>query len=172
MMCKLTVTFGVILAIAYQNAFTAHAAFIIVLHRALPGSIANMNEDLSTYIIKELGKPRARKAIVRKVCQRSGLGWRAAEQYVALVEAQYRRKMASRRTPALLFLSIVILLLGIGILGFNMQTLIVLFQQNLPGQVASFQGSDSQWTALFTGLALTVGGLVGLWKAYGILFAE
>jgi hypothetical protein len=29
MMCKQTVTFGVILAIAYQNAFTANAAFII-----------------------------------------------------------------------------------------------------------------------------------------------
>ena len=131
-----------------------------------------MNEDLSTYIIKELGKPGARKAIVRKVCQRGGLSWRAAEQYVALVEAQYRRKTASRRTPALLYLSIVILLLGIGILGLNLQDLIVFFQQSLPGQVANFQGSDSQWTALLTGLGLTVGGLVGLWKAYGILFAE
>ena len=131
-----------------------------------------MNEDLSTYFIKELGKPSARKAIVRKVCQRSGLNWRAAEQYVALVEAQYRRKMASRRTPALLFLSIIILLLGIGILGFNMQSMIVFFQQNLLGQVADLQGNDFHWTMLLTGLGLTVGGLFGLWKAYGILFAE
>lgn len=131
-----------------------------------------MNKDLSTYIIEELGKPRARKAIVRKVCQRSGLSWRAAEQYVALLEAQYRRKMASRRTPVLLFISIVVLLLGIGILGFNMQSVIVFFQQNPPGQVTNFQGSDLHWNALLTGLGLTIGGLFGLWKAYGILFAE
>jgi hypothetical protein len=165
-------TFGGSLAIPYQNAFTAKPPFIIVLHREQPRSIDNMNEDLSTYIIRELGKPRARKIIIRNVCQRSGLNWRAAEQYVALVEAQYRRKMAGRRTPPLLFLSLVILLLGTGLLGFNLQALIVFFQQNMPGQVASFHINDVHVTMLLAGLGLSVGGLFGLWKAYGILFAE
>lgn len=131
-----------------------------------------MNEDLSTYIIKELGKPRARKAIIRDVCRRSGLNWRAAEQYVALVEAHYRRKMASRRTPILLFLSILVLLVGIGLLGFNVQALIAVIQQNLPRQVVSLQSNDFHWTALLAGLGMTVGGMIGLWKAYGIIFSE
>ena len=131
-----------------------------------------MNEELTTFIIKELGKPRDRKAIIRNVCQRSGLNWKAAEQYVTLIEVQHRRKLASRPTPMLLFLSIVILLVGIGLLGFNMQVLIAFIQQNMPGQVANMQSNDFHWTALLTGVAMTFTGMIGLWKAYGILFSE
>lgn len=131
-----------------------------------------MNEELITFIIKELGKPRDRKAIIRNVCVKSGLNWKAAEQYVTLIEVQHRRKLASRRTPILLFLSIVILLVGIGLLGFNIQALITFVQQNMPGQEANLQSNHFHWTALLAGVAMTFTGLIGLWKAYGILFSE
>jgi hypothetical protein len=148
------------LANTFQNTSNGIHAFIIARHLPLPRSIAIMNEDLSTYIIKELGKPQSRKKIVRNVCQRSGL-----------VESQQYRKMAGRQAPPLLFLSIAILLSGMGLLGLHLQELIVFIQHNLPGQALNLQSSEYHWTALLTGTAMTIAGLIGLWKAYGKLFS-
>jgi hypothetical protein len=131
-----------------------------------------MNEELTTFIIKELGKQRSRQNIIQKVCERGGLHWKDAERLIALVEAQHKRTIATRQTPLLLFLSIGTLLIGIGLLAFNLQLLLAFFQKDVLGQVLSVQGSYYQMIGLFTGLGMTVGGMIGLWKAVGAIFPE
>lgn len=131
-----------------------------------------MNEELTTFIVKELTKHHDRKEIIRKVCERGGLDWKEGEHLVDLVEAQHGRTIAKRQTPLLLFFSIGTLLLGIGLLAMNLQTLFAFFQKDVMGQVLSAQSSYYQLLGLMTGLGMTVGGLVGLWKAMGALFPE
>jgi hypothetical protein len=131
-----------------------------------------MNEELTVFIIKELGKHHDRKEIVRKVCEQSQLTWKEAEQLITLVESQHKRTIAGRQTPLLLFLSIGTLLIGLGLLAFNLQILFAFFQSDVLGQVLSLQSSYYRLIGLITGLGMTVGGLVGLWRAFGDLFPE
>lgn len=131
-----------------------------------------MNAELTTFIIKELARHHDRKDIIEKVCNRGQLNWQEAEQLVTLVETQHRRTIATRQTPMLLFFSLGTLLLGIGLLAFNMQILAAFFQQDLFGQVLSLQSSYYRILGLVTGLGMTAGGLGGLWKAFGAIFPE
>ena len=131
-----------------------------------------MNEELTAFIIKELSRHRNRKDIVQRICEREGLNWKDAERLITLVEANHSRTIATRQTPLLLFLSIGTLLLGIGLLVFNMQILLALFQNDVLGQLLSLQSSYYRMIGLLSGLGMTVGGLVGLWKAFGAIFPE
>lgn len=131
-----------------------------------------MNEELTTFIVKELSKQRGRKAIIQRVCERGGLHWREAERLIVLIEARHRRSFTTPRTPWLLFLSIGTLLLGIGLLAFNLQIVLAFFQKDVLGQVLSLQSNSYQVLGLITGLGMTVGGLIGLWKAFGVIFPE
>lgn len=133
-----------------------------------------MDEELTPFIIKELSKHRDRKDIVRRVCKQAGLHQKEAERLIILIEAQHRRMLANRKhqTPWLLFVSIGTLLLGIGLLGFNLQLVLAFFQKDVLAQVLSLQSNSYQMTGLLTGLGMTVGGLIGLWKSFGIIFPE
>jgi hypothetical protein len=131
-----------------------------------------MNEELTVFIIKELGKYQHRDKVIRKVCEKSGLTWRSAEQLIALVEANHRRTMVIHPTPPLLFLSIGILLLGIGLLAFNIQIFLAFFQKDLLGQLLIVQGTSYQIIGLTIGMGMTLGGMIGLWKAFGVIFPD
>lgn len=131
-----------------------------------------MNEELTAFIVRELTKHHDRKEIVRKVCERGRLDWKDAERLVDQVEAQHGRTIATRQTPLLLFFSIGTLLLGIGLLAMNLQPLLAFFQKDTMGQVLSAQSSYYQILGLVTGLGMSTGGLVGLWKAMGAIFPE
>jgi hypothetical protein len=129
-----------------------------------------MNEELTAFIIKELTKHRERKDIIQKVCERGGLNWKDAERLITLVESNHKRTISTGQAPLMLFLSIGTLLLGIGLLAFNMQTLLAFFQKDVLGQILSAQSSYYRILGLITGLGMTVGGLIGLWKAFGSIF--
>ncbi|HSL44532.1 MAG TPA: hypothetical protein VK897_13935 [Anaerolineales bacterium] len=131
-----------------------------------------MNDELTTIIIKEFVKHHDRKEIIRKVCEQGGLNWREAEQLVALVEAQHRRTIATRQSPLLFFLSIGTLLLGLGLMAFNMEILFAIFQRDLIGQLLSVQSGYYRMIGLATGFGMTAGGLIGLWKGLLAIFPE
>ena len=131
-----------------------------------------MNEELTAFIIKQLRKHRDRRHVIQKVCERGGLNWREAERLLILVEARHKRSIVPDKSPWLLFLSIGTLILGIGLLGFNLQILLAIFHQGVLGQILSLQSSSYRMIGLITGLGMTVGGLVGLWKAFGTIFPE
>jgi len=133
-----------------------------------------MNDELTAFIVKELAKHRDRKDIVRKVCERGGFHWKEAERLITLIEARHRRMLANRKhpTPWLLFLSIGMLLLGIGLLGFNLQLVLAFLQKDVLSQVLSLRTNSYQVIGLMTGLGMTIAGMIGLWKSFGIIFPE
>lgn len=131
-----------------------------------------MNEDLTRFIIKQLGNYGDRKKVVQRVCKKSGLRWKDAERLVILVEAQHKRTITEYRSqsPVLLFVSITALLLGIGLLTYNLQILLAVSPGNIPEQIASLRGNSYRLIELGMGLGVTIGGMSGLWKALGIIF--
>jgi hypothetical protein len=131
-----------------------------------------MNQELTAFIIQELAQHRNRKDIVRKVCERAALPWKDAERLITLVEAQHRQSIPVPRTPWMLFLSIAALLLGIGVLAFNLQMILAFFQKDVLHQVLSLRSNSYQVIGLITGLGMTAGGLIGLWRAFGVIFPE
>lgn len=131
-----------------------------------------MNDELTTFIIKELSRQRKRRDIIHGVCQRGGLGWKQAEQLVILIEAKHKRSIVVQQAPLLLFLSIGILILGIGLLGFNLQVLLAFVQKEVLVQILSLQSGSYQVMGLLTGFGMTIGGMVGLWKSFGTIFPK
>ena len=129
-----------------------------------------MNDELTTFIIKELSRQRDRRNIIQRVCERGGLSSKQAQQLVILIEAKYNRSIVIQQAPLLLFLSIGILILGIGLLGFNLQVLLEFIHKDMLGQISSLQSGSYRALGLLTGLGMTLGGLIGLWKSFDTIF--
>jgi hypothetical protein len=109
---------------------------------------------------------------VQRVCEWGGLNRKDAERLVTLLEARRRHALRIPQTPWLLFLSIGILLLGIGLLALNLQIILAFFQKDALGQVLSLRSNSYQAIGLITGLGMTIGGLIGLWKSFQLIFPE
>jgi hypothetical protein len=120
-------------------------------------------EELINLIIKELGRHRHRQEIVRKICEASTLSWSEAERLIAEVEEQNKRKIATRQGPLLIFLSIGTLVLGIGLLAYNVELLVAIFNRDLLGQILALRSGYYRLIGLVTGLAMTIGGPYGIW---------
>jgi hypothetical protein len=72
----------------------------------------------------------------------------------------------------LLFVSIGTLILGIGLLGFNLQLVLAFLQKDVLSQVLSLQTNSYQMIGLITGFGMTIAGLIGLWKSFEVIFPE
>ena len=131
-----------------------------------------MNEELTTFIIRELSKNHNRQNIIRRVSESAGLTWKQAEQLTILVEAKHKRSVTVQQAPMLLFISIGILILGIGLLGFNLQILLAFFQNDILSQILSVHSSAYRTIGLVTGFGMSIGGLIGLWKSFEKIFPE
>ena len=125
------------------------------------------NEELTGLIIKELGKNHNHQEIVRRICEASTLNWGEAEKLVQEVEVQNRRKIAVRRGPLLVFLSIGTLVVGIGLLAYNIEVLMAIFNRDLLGQILSLQSGYYRILSLVTGAGMTIGGFYGLLTKLG-----
>lgn len=129
-----------------------------------------MNDELTTFIIKELDRHHDRKKIIQKVCKKGGLYWKEAERLFVLVEARHKNTTVIPQTPVLLFWSIGILIIGIGLVAYNTEILVAFFQKDVPAQTLSLQGSSFRTIGLFAGAGMTAVGMACLWKALGSLF--
>jgi len=130
------------------------------------------NEELTNMIIKELGKLRDPKEITRKVCEQSTMNWNDAQRLVDEVAVQNKRKIAAKQSPMLIFLSIGILLLGIGLLIISAQFIFNVFQSDTMGQVLSIRRGYYALAEFVTGLGMTIGGFYGAWKTLADLLPE
>lgn len=128
------------------------------------------NEELTNMIIKELGKHHERNEIVRKICEQTSMSWGEAEQLIKDVEAQNRRKIAVRQGPLLMLLSVGTLVLGIGLVAYNLQVLVAIFNQDLLGTILSAQSGYYRVVQLLTGAAMIIGGFWGVWTTLGSFF--
>ena len=129
-------------------------------------------EELTNLIIKELSRHKDRREIVQKVCEQSTLNWSEAERLVEEFASQNKRKIAARQSPLLIFLSMGTLVLGIGLLAYNVKFVMDFFQKDTMGQILSLQSGYYRVAALVTGLGMTIGGFYGMWNTLAALFPD
>lgn len=129
-----------------------------------------MNDELTIFIIRELDRHHDRKKIIQKVCAQGGLNWKEAERLFILVEARHKNSTVIPQTPVLLFWSIGMLIIGIGLLVYNGEILFGVFQKDVLRQILSLQGNSHGMIELLAGAGITTVGLASLWKALGSIF--
>ena len=129
-----------------------------------------MDKELTTFIIKELDRQHDHRKIIQRVCEKSGLNWKEAERLFILVEARHKNTTVIPQTPVLLFWSIGMLIIGIGLLAYNGEILFTVFQKEVLRQILSLQGNSFRMIGLFIGAGLTAVGMASLWKALGSIF--
>ena len=135
-------------------------------------SYSMQKEKLTNLIIKELSRHTNRNEIAQKVCEQSNLNWGEAERLIEEVANQNKRKIATRQSPLLIFLSIGTLALGIGLLAYNVKFVMDFFQRDTVGQILSVQSGYYRVAELVTGLGMTIGGFYGMWKTLAALFPD
>lgn len=133
------------------------------------------NPELTQFVVGELGQHIGHNDIIMDVCQRAGVSWKQAEDFVADVEMHFRNKIAQRQSPLLIIIAIGSILGG-GFLGGGSTFLLYdLFMR--VGAVGLFYPVQFIWgpfeisidvirTALVTisGYGLFCGGFIGLWQ--------
>jgi len=109
-------------------------------------------EQMTEYIVKELGKNRNPQDVIMFLCESEKLSWPEAEKLVRQVYSSRRREIATRQSPLLIFFCVGLLLLGIGgiILG--------------AVGIMDGDGSRSDGRYLLTGIGMLLGGIIGLWN--------
>ncbi|HMB25769.1 MAG TPA: hypothetical protein VKP08_23165, partial [Anaerolineales bacterium] len=109
-----------------------------------------MNDELTTLIIKELDRHHARKKIIQKVCKKGGLHWKEAERLFILVAARHKNTIVIPQTPVLLFWSIGMLIIGIGLLVYNGSSFFMVFEKS-----TLMQGDSFRMIGLLAGAGIT-----------------
>lgn len=119
-----------------------------------------MNRQQATdFVIRELGKHRQRNDIIQRLCETSGINWKEAEKFVQQVEAENTSTIALRQSPLVTLVGIGTAIGGLGLMAWIVwETLqgavITLFYVPYLGNLSYF----------FTGLAMMVAGIWGMWE--------
>jgi len=128
--------------------------------------------DLEKFILGELGKNKREGDIVLAVVERTGMEYRQAQRMVSRVGARNYKKVAAKQNCLIIPLAVVFLIAGLVLLGASVAEgyqlrFILNSPNNLSGeqiQQAYDRGRDLPW-AFITGLALSLGGSIGLFSA-------
>ncbi len=119
-----------------------------------------MNKQQATdFVIRELGRHRQRNDIIQKLCELGGVDWREAEKFVQQVEAENSSAIALKQSPLVTIIGLGTALAGLGLMlwmvGETLHgTVFILFYVPWLGNLTYF----------FTGLAMMVGGIWGMWE--------
>lgn len=113
-------------------------------------------EDLTKYVVRELGSAADRNALIRHVCETGEMSWREAEAFVSRVALEHEREIAKRQSPLMLVISIGTLIGGAILLLASGYVLITFLSGELLVRL------DLAFYGFVTGLGMLVGGLIGL----------
>ncbi len=120
-----------------------------------------MNKQQATdFVIQELSKHHQRNDIVQRLCETNGVNWAMAEKFVQQVEAENRSAIALKQSPLITFLGICIAIAGMGLM-------VWVATETIQGYVIFFLSFPVPYLGnivyFFTGLAMMVAGLWGVW---------
>jgi hypothetical protein len=113
-------------------------------------------EDLAKYVARELGSGADRNTLIRHVCETGEMSWPEAEAFVARVALEHEHEIAKRQSPLMLVLSVGTLIGGVILTLAGGYVLVTFFSGELQVRL------DFAYYSLVTGLAMLLGGLIGL----------
>jgi hypothetical protein len=129
-------------------------------------------EEVTAFIVTELGKHHSHNDVIRNLCERAGMHWAEAEKLVHQVEAEHSHDIAARQSPLMVVLGVVTIIGGIGLIVYGIQYFLNFSQKDTFDMLLSAPGVYYRIGSLFTGLFMIVGGLIGLRKTIQALFKD
>ena len=126
-------------------------------------------EEITAFVVDELGKHHSRNEIIRRLCERTGMMWPDAEKLVRQIEADHGQDIRARQSPLLVALSVAIFIGGLGLILYCAVYFINLAKFDTipnPRYVVYAIG------ALFTGIGMIAGAVIGLWRTIQELFED
>ena len=126
-------------------------------------------EEITAFVVDELGKHHSRNEIIRRLCERTGMMWPDAEKLVRQIEADHGQDIRARQSPLLIALGVAIFIGGIGLILYCALYFINLARFDTipnPRYVVYAIG------ALFTGIGMIAGAVIGLWRTIQELFED
>lgn len=125
-----------------------------------------MNEELTRQIVAELARHHNRNDIIQMVCEKAGLDWPQAEQWVKQVETDQAHTIARKQGPLLIFLSVGTLLIGAAMLAYSAEFFLAFFQGQPLDMLLSLRSGYYRLTGALTGAGMIVGGLIGIYRTF------
>lgn len=133
-------------------------------------------EKATEFIVKELARHHSRDRIILELCERGSMNYHEAQQLVKEVESSHGRRIAQRQSPLIILFSVGLLILGIGLTGYNGLYFWDFFQAQHTSlsinEIVNVQSFYYRITALVTGLGMILGGIIGSWQMIGTLLKE
>lgn len=129
-------------------------------------------EEITAYVVKELGKHHSRNEIIQHLCEQTGMMWPEAEKLVRHVAANHSQEIKTRQSPLMIALAAVIVIGGLGLIVYCAVYFLALAQDDRAATGRSVQGAVYAVGALFTGISMVAGGLIGLRKTIQELFED
>ena len=119
-------------------------------------------QQATEFVLKEFKRQRHRNDIIMELCQKTGASWEQGQHFVQRVEAENRQEITASTVPLLLMIGAVIILGGLGLVGYAAI-------QTLEGTLFSAPGIPIPGTGNIaysvTGLGMLAGGTIGILRA-------
>ncbi len=138
--------------------------------------MASEKDTLNEFIIQGFARGLNREAVIAEVCKQFDLGERQAEGVVTRVETVYEREIEIRRSPAYLFWSVLLLLVGVSMAIYGLwemlQPVIAAMQDGAGLQQALGASTEPILAAVpffVLGIALGIGGYRGVHNTIWII---
>lgn len=129
-------------------------------------------EEITAYVIKELGKHHSRDEIIHNLCEQTGMKWPEAEKVVRQVAAEHSQEIKARQSPLVIALGVISIIGGVGLIIYCAAYFLSFTQENIPNVAGNGRGAIYAIGALFTGITLIAGAMIGLRKTIQELFED
>ncbi len=120
-----------------------------------------MDQQAATdFVIRELGKHHPKNDIIQKLCETYAMNWGEAEKFMRRVEVENKSAIALKQSPLITLIGVGSIILGLGLtLWIGVETIqgYVIFFLSFP---VPYLGNIFY---IFMGLAMTIGGIWGMW---------
>jgi hypothetical protein len=122
-----------------------------------------MEEELSRFVIRELGQHVGRSELIFQITERSGMAWPEAEAFVRRIEGQHKKSITKRQSPILIVVGIGTVLAGIGLFFYNFPYLWAYVQD--PASAAVYAPYLVRRIVIqVISLGMVLGGALGTWQ--------
>jgi hypothetical protein len=120
-------------------------------------------QELTDFVIRELGQHASRNEILYALCQMGGMSWPQAEAFVRDVEISHRRAIARRQGPIVVIIGIVTAVAGAALFFYNFPFLRAMLRDPAGlALMAPYVLRDIVVQVISMGMVL--GGLLGVWR--------
>jgi hypothetical protein len=119
-------------------------------------------EEAVNFVIQELGKHHSENEITMALCQKTGMTWHQAEQFIHQVQAEHKHTISSHQSPLLIVMGVAFVLIGLGLIFYNLEFIVSLFNKDALGLALSARSVYYRIGSIITGFGMAIGGSIGL----------